>query len=292
MVFNTAKWTYEHRCGADGCQWPKESLPFYIVDEEVYRFLPTIVVGTLDKAAPIGLQQAMRGVVAWPRGMCPTAGHGFTYNPSRTFPNGCLVPDCSAQPKALPFPKDMFPPSFRLQDELHLLRDSLGAVDGHYEAVLDGIQKEMTGRRAKILASSATLSGYDRQLDVLYRRHARVFPQPGPTARDGFWSRPSDTRMRRFLALAPRGATIEFAVDRLMSELQIAVRKLWRAPAEVCAELNIDARLADFLLEQYGTTVVYGNTLRDLDAVARSATTQLVGVEGPVRSVSLTGRTL
>jgi superfamily II DNA or RNA helicase len=33
------------------------------VDEEVYRFLPTIVVGTLDKAALIGLQQAMRGLV-------------------------------------------------------------------------------------------------------------------------------------------------------------------------------------------------------------------------------------
>ena len=291
MVFNTAKWTYEHRCGAEGCEWPKEGLPFYIVDEEVYRFLPTVVVGTLDKAALIGLQQAMRGVVAWPRGMCPTQGHGFTYNPSRSSPNGCLVPDCSAQPSALPFRKEMFPPSFRLQDELHLLRDSLGAVDGHYEAVLDGIQKEMTGRRAKILASSATLSGYDKQSDVLYRRKARLFPQPGPTARDGFWSRPSDRRMRRFLALAPRGATIEFAVDRLMSELQIAVRKLWRTPAELCAELNIDVRFADFLLEQYGTNVIYGNTLRDLDAVARSATTQLVGVDGPVRSVSLTGRT-
>jgi len=70
------------------------------------------------------------------------------------------------------------------------------------------------------------------------------------------------------------------------------VRKLWRAPADICAELSIDVRFADFLLEQYGTNVIYGNTLRDLDAVSRSATTQLVGVEGPVRSVSLTGRTL
>lgn len=291
MAFSTSTWTYEHRCGAAGCEWPKPGLPFYIVDEEVYRFLPTIVVGTLDKAALIGLQQAMRGLVAWPRGMCPTAGHGFTYNPSSASSNGCLVPDCTATPRPLPFAKELFAPSFRLQDELHLLRDSLGAVDGHYEAVLDGIQSELSSRRAKILASSATLSGYDKQSDVLYRRKARVFPQPGPTPRDGFWSRPSTTRMRRFLALAPRGATIEFAVDRLMSELQIAVRKLWRDPGAICTELAIDARFADFLLEQYGTNVVYGNTLRDLDAVSRSATTQLVGVEGPVRSVSLTGRT-
>ena len=114
-----------------------------------------------------------------------------------------------------------------------------------------------------------------------------------PTARDGFWSRPSydPQGCANSWLLAPRGATIEFAVDRLMSELQIAVRKLWRAPAEICAELAIDVRFADFLLEQYGTNVIYGNTLRDLDAVSRSATTQLVGVEGQVRSVSLTGRT-
>jgi hypothetical protein len=290
MAFNTGRWTYEHRCGAEGCEWPEKALPFHIVDEEVYRFLPTVVVGTLDKAAMIGLQQAMRGFVAAPRGVCPKAGHGFTYNPSGTSPCGCLVPDCVEQPKPLPFSKEMFAPTFRLQDELHLLRDSLGAVDGHYEAALDGLQKELTGRRAKILASSATLSGYEKQSEVLYRRRARVFPQPSPTPREGFWSRPSKKRMRRFVALAPRGATIEFAVDRLMSELQIGVRRLWREPAAVCQELGIDERFADFLLEQYGTTVVYGNTLRDLDAVSRSATTQLVGVEGKVRSVTLTGR--
>ena len=35
---------------------------------------------------------------------------------------------------------ERLPPTYRLQDELHLLRDSLGAVDAHYEAALDGLQ--------------------------------------------------------------------------------------------------------------------------------------------------------
>src|SRR5262249_21610322 len=161
----------------------------------------------------------------------------------------------------------------------------LGAVDGHYEAALDGLQLETSGRRPKILASSATLSGYAKQSEVLYRRAARVFPQASPDLKVGFWTRPSNRRMRRFMAMAPRGATIEFAVDRLMAELQIAVRKLWRDPNGVCAALGIDVKFSEFLLDQYATTTVYGNTLRDLDAVARSATTQLVGVDGNVKAV-------
>jgi hypothetical protein len=291
MGFDTGSWTLQHRCGAAECPWPEKALPFYIVDEEVFRFLPTIVVGTLDKAASIGMQQAMRGMVGAPRGQCSRPTHGFTYNPSGQTPTGCLVPDCRDPVNPLPMDKSFFGPTFRLQDELHLLRDSLGAVDGHYEAVLDGVQEEVTGLRPKILASSATLSGYTKQSDVLYRRVARVFPQPGPAPDEGFWSVPSNELMRRYVAIAPRGATIEFAVDRLVSELQIAIRELAKDPAPICANLNIEARYADFLISQYGTTVVYGNTLRDLDAVTRSSSTQLVGVEGKVNPVSLTGRT-
>jgi len=291
MKFDTATWTLQHRCGAPTCTWPEKALPFYIVDEEVFRFLPTIVVGTLDKAASIGLQQAMRGLVGAPRGRCSRPGHGFTYNPSGQAPTGCLVPDCTDQVDPLPIDERLFGPTFRLQDELHLLRDSLGAVDGHYEAALDGLQLEVTGLRPKILASSATLSGYDKQSDVLYRRSARVFPQPGPAPDEGFWSIPSASLMRRYVAIAPRGATIEFAVDRLVSELQIAIRELLKDPVPICTALQIDEKYAAFLVNQYGTTVVYGNTLRDLDAVTRSSNTQLVGVEGPVNIVSLTGRT-
>ena len=73
-------------------------------------------------------------------------------------------------------PSERFAPSLRLQDELHLLRDSLGAVDSHYESILDHLQHELGASNGKIAASSATLTGYDRQVDVLYSRQARVFP--------------------------------------------------------------------------------------------------------------------
>jgi hypothetical protein len=291
MRFDFENWHLDHRCRNDACPWPERALPFHIVDEEVFRFLPTVVVGTLDKAASIGMQQAMRGLVGAPRGVCPTKSHGFTYNPSSKMPNGCLVPDCTATPLPLPFDGRLAPPTYRLQDELHLLRDTLGAIDAHYEAALDGLQREITGRTPKILASSATLSGYEKQAEVLYRREARVFPQPAPSPCEGLWSRPGTKLMRRYLAIAPRGATIEFAVDRLINELQCAVRELHSDPTALCNKLGIDPSLAPELLSIYGTDVVFGNTLRDLDAVVRSSGTQLVDIPGPVNQESLTGRT-
>jgi hypothetical protein len=96
--------------------------------------------------------------------------------------------------------------------------------------------------------------------------------------------------MRRFVAVAPRGVTIEYTVDRLLTELQGAVRKLREAPDRVCREAGIDPTFAPFLISTYGTNVVYGNTLRDLDAVMRSAETQ-IQVPGPLNTASLTGRT-
>lgn len=184
----------------------------------------------------------------------------------------------------------LYGPSFRLQDELHLLRDSLGAVDSHYEALYDALQQELCGRKPKILASSATLTGYEKQVDVLYRRVARVFPVPPPRAGGGFWTADSSSLMRRFVAIAPRGVTIEYTVDRLLTELQIAVRDLARDPVATCAEIGIDTKFSADLLSSYGTNVVYGNTLRDLDAVVRSMETQVL-VPGAINTASLTGKT-
>ena len=291
MAFERSLWTLEHRCGAPGCPWPERALPFYVVDDEIYRFLPTVVVGTLDKAASIAIQASMRGFVGAPLGRCLRPGHGFTYATRSNRPHGCLVPGCNSRSGNLPMTERLFGPSFRLQDELHLLRDSLGAVDAHYEALLDGLELELCGARPKILASSATLEGYEEQVEVLYRRKGRVFPQQGPSVAEGFWTSGSDQLMRRFVAIAPRGLTIEYALDRMLTELQRAIRDLAQRPAEVCREVGIDPEHASKLLSLYGTNVIFGNTLRDLDAVERSIQSGQIQVEGPLRATPLTGRT-
>jgi hypothetical protein len=290
MGFDRLTWCLEHRCTNRDCVWDEQRLPFFITDDEIYRFLPTVVVGTLDKAASVGIQAAMRGLVGPPHGVCDRNGHGFTYAPRNSRPNGCLVPGCPGGRNPVPDDHRSYGPRFRLQDELHLLKDSLGAVDAHYEALLDHLQAELTGTQPKILASSATLSGYEHQVEVLYRRDARVFPLPGPAPSKNFWTHESTRLARRFVAVAPRGQTLEFTVDRMLTHLQAALRRLRADPDNVCKEAGIDPSYADDLLSFYGTDVVYGSTLRDLDAAMRSAETQ-VKVDGQLNTAMLTGRT-
>ncbi len=287
--FNRRLWKLEHHCTNTACPWPGPALPFYIVDEEIYRYLPTIVVGTLDKVASISMQAAMRGFVASPYGVCSEPGHGFVYAPRRDRPSGCLVPGCRGRSEGLPMAGKRFPPTFRLQDELHLLRDSLGAIDAHYESLLDHLESVICDVRPKIVASSATLTGYERQCDVLYRRSGRVFPIQGPSASESFWSAPSKRLLRRYVALSPRGATLEFAADRILTELQQAIRELHEQSGVLCKEIGIDPTLSDELVSLYGTNVVYGNTIRDIDASVRSLETQVP--VSPLHTTQLTGHT-
>lgn len=294
MKFNRRVWRIEHRCKNSGCVWgPKKALPIWVVDTDIWRYLPTIIVGTLDKAAGVSMQASMRGLFASPRGMCPEEDHGHTYSPRSGRRNGCLVPGCEAKPIALPMPNDYYGLTYRLQDEVHLLRDSLGAVDAHYEALLDHLQEKMSGRLPKILASSATLNGYDRQSSVLYSRDARVFPHPEPKNGKGFWAGETNDCMRRFLAVSPRGQTIEYALDRMIVSLQSAIREMTSEPEATAQKIGISKDLIPWLVRYYGTNVVYGNTLRDLDAVVRSSETQWGDIpDPPTNVVTLTGRSV
>jgi hypothetical protein len=290
LGFDRRTWRLEHRCTSSGCPWTlQKALPFHIVDDEIYRFLPSVVVGTLDKAASVAIQAAQRGLYASPIGRCSRDGHGFTYAPRKSSPHGCQVPDCKNAAAALGQDIPLFAPTVRVQDELHLLRDSLGAVDSHYETLLDHLQRRTKSPSAKVIASSATLSGYEHQVNVLYDREGSVFPLPGPAPGASFWTKDSEALARRYVGLAPRGQTLEFANDRLAESLQRAVRRLVTEPEVVCAEAGIDPRRAETLLDQYGTHVCYGTKLADVDAAARSFETQ-PGVS-PLNVERLTGDT-
>lgn len=288
MRFDQARWALDHVCTASGCIWGGRPLPFRIVDEEIYRSLPTVVLGTLDKAASVAMQAAMRGFYGPPSGRCSNPTHGYTYSPRSKTPTGCLFPGCSLTPVPLGQDPSLYAPTVRMQDELHLLRDSLGAVDAHYEALLDSLQAYY-GSAPKIIASSATLAGHDEQVAALYRREGRTFPRPGPRVGRSFWSRDSDNLARRFAGLAPRGVTLEYATDQLTESLQRVIRLAVDDPVRVAADLGIDTGMVPGLVMAYGVDVVYGSTLKDVEAVARSFDTQIQ--LDRVNAETLTGRT-
>jgi hypothetical protein len=293
MNFDETRWALDHVCDAQGCSWNGRPLPFRIVDDEIYRWLPTVVIGTLDKAASVSMQAAMRGFYGPPAGLCTGEAHGFTYSPRSNRdrnrnPNGCLFPRCNRQVSSLDQDPSLFGPTIRMQDELHLLRDSLGSIDAHYEALLDALQRH-GGSNPKLISSSATLAGHEEQVRALYRREGRMFPVPGPRAGLSFWSRDSARRARTFVALAPRGLTLEYANDQLTETLQRAVRRALAAPADVADATGIPPEVLANLVLIYGVNVAYGSTLKDVEAAARSADSQ-IPIE-QLNSETLTGRT-
>jgi hypothetical protein len=291
MDFDTRHWMLVHRCTNATCPWPEDALPVHVVDEEVFRLLPAVVVGTLDKAATIAWQAAMRGLVASPLARCTGPMHGYRYAKRSTNAHGCLVPGCRYDRQPLGQDRARFAPSVRVQDELHLLRDSLGAVDAQYETLLDHLGATDGAPPPKIIASSATLAGHDEQVRALYRRDGRVFPMPGPRPGLSFWSQSTDKVLRHFVGLAPRGQTLEYASDRISSVVQRQIRRL-DEPAQraaVAEEVGVDDRLLDDLLSLYGTQVVYGSRLRDVEAAARSFGSEIP--VAPLDFVTLMGAT-
>ena len=288
MKFNRLLWRLEHWCGDEGCIWSKEPIPFWIVDADIYRYLPTVLVGTLDKAALTGLQASTAGFFGPPKGLCSVPGHGFSYSDRSEFPNGCLVPGCRAAITTLPQAPHFFGMTLRLQDELHLLRDTLGAVDAHYEMLLDHLQLERSGSRPRIVASSATLAGVERQCLSLFGRKARLFPVAPPFRGEGYWNRDTDQLMRRFVALHPRGMAVEFVVNTMVEIFQREIRSIDEDRNKFSKLWDISEDEVKELVKYYSVLTAYGNTIRDIEGVLRSVGTR-VAVQGKLNVEELSG---
>lgn len=203
------------KCDSNDGAW--KPLPFYIVDEDIYDLAPAVLLGTVDKLALIGHSgrtirriYGMFGAAPWYK---PETGRLFVPE------NKELAAGPAAKGMAGVYPAykggqrlfhDPFP-SLIIQDEAHLLDESLGTFAGLFESTLDAIfahlSKPLTElvaadrqgrrRRAKVIAASATVSDPERQLEHLYQRSipATQFPEPGPSLYESFYSEPSEAEV-------------------------------------------------------------------------------------------------
>lgn len=209
-----------HYCTAerDKCTWnnqfTKETpLPFYIVDEDIYSIAPSVLLGTVDKLAVIGQSFRTIRFVFGMFGMAPfrDPGTGHLRTPlqrsdwERTVAEGAAQLFPAHEGGAKPF-FDPFP-SLLIQDEAHLLEESLGTFAGLFESALEAgldrlapllksqICRDPTRdcrRRIKVVAASATVSEPQRQMRNLYQRDATIqFPHPGPGLYRSFYAEPT-----------------------------------------------------------------------------------------------------
>ncbi|MEU6724734.1 helicase-related protein [Nonomuraea wenchangensis] len=136
----------------------QKPLPVYVVDDDVYNYRPSLVIGTVDKFAQL----------AW--------------NPNARALFG--LGDSGA--------RDCSPPALVIQDELHLIAGPLGSMTGLYEGVIEELCTDRRGpipAPPKIVASTATIRRYGEQIRALYARETvYLFPPHGLNASDSFFA--------------------------------------------------------------------------------------------------------
>ena len=236
-----------------------EGLPVVVVDEEIYRRLPTLLIATVDKFAQMPWKGEVQMLFGQVNGVCER--HGFK-SPE--------IEDSSSHPKSkfgLPAAKTLEhgplrPPDLIIQDELHLISGPLGTLVGLYETAVDKLCTwEVNGKqvRPKLIASTATIKNADVQVRSLFLRTVNIFPPPGLDVRDNFFSvqrEPTEQEFgRRYLGICAPGRRLKAALIRVYV-------------AYLCS--------AQSLYDKYGkqidpwmTLVGYFNSMRELGGMRR-----------------------
>lgn len=265
-----------HACRACG-----RELPVIVVDTEVYRYLPTVIVGTLDKLANIGLTDRFGALLGDVDCECSLHGYGRGGKCHERRAKGHPRPDVSVRAAAPPYDAC---PSLEIVDELHMIDEDLGAFSGHYEGILSVAERRLSQRsrpdgrgvRMKVVATTATIKGEDRQVDHLFGLHSVVVPLPGPSLEESFYWRLVDRPMRRFVGVQPNRTTAEQALVRILQAFHREIRALEAdGPARVVGLAHMERAAFDALIDLYRVSLTYVTSLVDFGKLRRSMDTQV-----------------
>jgi hypothetical protein len=259
-------WRLSHVCRACG-----QTLPIHMSDDEIHRYAPSVLVGTIDKLAGFAFFGEFTNFVHGARWRCPA--HGFF-----SFPMGrdrrCLAGDaCSinaADHEQLAEWRDPVP-ALIIQDELHLVREELGTFDAHYEGLLTELQRSMpTGLPSKILAASATIEQFEGQIHQVYGRRARAFPTLGFSRRRSAYLQEQDEVRRVYLGVLPHYRHKADVAALIQSELITAIAELQDSD-DASRGLGIeelDRPTLNRLLFDYEVSLSYVNSKPAGDAIS------------------------
>lgn len=281
-TFDQEKPGFRHECENCG-----HELNLHVTDTEVLRHLPTFVVGTIDKFARVATEQWGRTMFGQAEVQCPI--HGYLID--APYSDGERVLECpvlGCGEDLLPTPENVdASPGILIQDELHLLTESLGAFASHYETMLKETLRLMEQRGYgqgpwKIVGSTATIEGYERLVRQLYNEGDAVrFPVPGPTRSESFYVEESDEPQRYVLGVRSHGLSHVDTVMKVLLEYHKLATPLAEWPAgqdlpfvpDWLGDLPDDQRRS--LARRYRTAVTYGIRKSEVAQVNTSYLQQL-----------------
>lgn len=163
-------------CGTAGCAFG-DGLPVHVIDEDVYRARPELVLGTVDKFAMMAWNEDVGKLFARDEGQ---------------------------------------PPTLIIQDELHLISGPLGSMVGLYETAVDAactvssLDQESDRARPKVIASTATIRRAEEQIKAVFNRGVALFPPPGIDPDESFFAEPAthdELGTRRYVGVMAAGTS-------------------------------------------------------------------------------------
>jgi Helicase conserved C-terminal domain len=227
--------SFSIRCLNKACSFSDE-LPTYFIDEKIYEERPTLLFATVDKFAMLSHR---------------SEGHKLFNS----------------------LDKSLQPPDLIIQDELHLLSGPLGSITGLYETIIEMLCIKGE-QRPKIIASTATTRNTADQVRMLYgNRNLNIFPAPGLSYKDNFFSFVTDNGKRKHIGFFPTGKTSVDTQIQLLAHLLLARIELFRFFID---QLQIDKAIEK--IDHYWTIVSFYNSLRDVGKIFNKVPAEIISL--------------
>lgn len=229
------------RCDNINCTFSDE-LPVKLCDEYIYKTPPTLLFGTVDKFAALGHKVSTESPQQDSR---------------RLFGRGKL---------------NNLPPSLIIQDELHLLLGPLGSAVSLFECAIDQLctyrSNENLVIRPKIISSTATTRNTNLQIRALYDRAVNIFPKPGISYDDSFFSFYQREKIngverfvskRKYIGILPTGRTQMTTQMRLIATMFVHRAIFEHQHIDQLGDKNVENTM-DF----YHSVIDYFNSLKEV----------------------------
>lgn len=287
LHFSTESDRIEHHCSSELCKRGK--LNVHVTDIDIYRGVPSIVLGTQDKLAALGYNYRFRTLAGYVSHKCPE--HGYTHRGDECqlgFFCGRDSPETEPEDGGLE-PVEMYDPvpTLCLQDELHLINEDLGTFESHYYSAYEKHLEwaaESQGyeyTEPKKIAATATIEESNNQVKHLYGgKDTTLFPAPGPEYRESAYTTTDENKTQRhYIGVVPWNRSQINSILRLLELHQRRIQDLLSNPAGSMDEFEFE-QLSDpdkfeKLLSHYYTLVTYVISKFEGGRVHKSAETQV-----------------
>lgn len=268
-------------------------LPIYVTDHDIYRYTPSVLLGSLDKIAVTGMQPLFANLLGNFTTKCPA--HGIGYSGRCPEKHLCEYEDDSEEFADIdPGVRDhdrrdeveYFDPvpTLHLVDEVHLLNEELGAFASHYETMYLSLCEKLYDVTPKVLTSTATIAEYERQIRNLFQMEATRFPEEGPELGETFYGELSKNDVEReYHGLTPNNRTHLYAVLDLVKLYHEVIRDYYHQKSKTVALRagldpmdinNLDETVAS-VLDAYETSLVYFTNKREKDTYRKNIRKQI-----------------